>query len=113
MVEFMRQSTTMRVTHAPEAHIRRDDRQQAAMSSYVSPEQRVLHPLRTMRAMVDTVLAECPPKFGRLYSAIGQPSVASVDLDPRAPGVRALDARRMRRPASTIEERGFDKVCGR
>ena len=40
--------------------MRGDDRQQAAMWSYISPEQRVPpeHPLRPIRAMVDTILAD-------------------------------------------------------
>ena len=40
--------------------MRGDDRQQAGMWSYISPEQRVpqAHPLRPIRAMVDTILAE-------------------------------------------------------
>ena len=60
MVEFVKQSTTMRVTHTPEARMRGDDRQQAAMWSYVSLEQRVLQgrPLRPMRATV-TINSRC------------------------------------------------------
>ena len=55
--------------------MRGDDRQQAAMWSYISPEQRVPqdHPLRPIRAMVDTVLAELSPEFARLYSPVGRP----------------------------------------
>jgi transposase len=43
--------------------MRGDDRQQAAMWSYISPEQRVPqdHPLRRIRAIVDTILAELSP----------------------------------------------------
>ena len=54
MVEFVKQSTTMRLTHTPEARMRGDNQQQAAMWSYVSLEQRVLQgrPLRPMRATV-------------------------------------------------------------
>ena len=49
----------MRVTHIKEARMRGDDRQQAGMWSYLSPEQRVPadHPLRPIRAMVDAILA--------------------------------------------------------
>jgi hypothetical protein len=38
--------------------MRGDDPQQAAMFSYISPQERVPpeHPLRAIRAMVDTVL---------------------------------------------------------
>jgi len=43
--------------------MRGDDRQQAAMFSYLSPEQRVPadHPLRPMRRMVDDVLRGLSP----------------------------------------------------
>ena len=62
--------------------MRGDDRQQAAMWSYLSPEQRVPqdHPLRPIRAMVDTVLAELSPAFARLYSPVGRPSIAPEKL---------------------------------
>src|SRR5438093_361651 len=113
MVEFVRQSTAMRITHTPEAHMRGDDRQQAAMWSYGSLEQRVLHPLRPMRAMVDTVLAELSPQVRPTVLGIGRPSIASVRSRPaRIRSARTRGAR-MRRRASTIEERGFDKVGGR
>src|SRR5215468_913137 len=54
MVESIEGSATMRVTHTQEARMRGDDRQQAGMWSYLSPEQRVPvdHPLRPLRAMV-------------------------------------------------------------
>jgi hypothetical protein len=60
MVEFVKQSTTMRVTQTPEARMRGDGRQQAAMWSYLSLEQRVLQgrPLRPMRATV-TINSRC------------------------------------------------------
>src|SRR6516225_4966016 len=41
MVESIEGSATMRVTHSQEARMRGDDRQQAGMWSYLSPEQRV------------------------------------------------------------------------
>jgi hypothetical protein len=68
MVEPVEGSATMRVTHVEEARMRGDDRQQAGMWSYIAPEQRVPsdHPLRPIRAMVDTVLAELSPEFARL-----------------------------------------------
>jgi hypothetical protein len=61
MVESVKGSATMRVTQVEEARMRGDDRQQAAMWSYISPEQRVPqdHPLRPIRAMVDAILAAC------------------------------------------------------
>jgi hypothetical protein len=42
-----------------EARMRGDDQQQAAMWSYISPEQRVPadHPLRLLRTMVDEAMA--------------------------------------------------------
>lgn len=59
--------------------MRGDDRQQAGMWSYISPEQRVPtdHPLRPIRAMVDTILAELSPEFATLYSTVGRPSSLS------------------------------------
>jgi hypothetical protein len=64
MVESVEGSATMRVTHTQEARMRGDDRQQAGMWSYISPEQRVPpdHPLRPIRAMVDTILGELSPE---------------------------------------------------
>jgi len=72
----------MRVTHVEEARMRGDDRQQAGMWSYISPEQRVPadHPLRPVRAMVDTILAELSPAFAQLYSPIGRPSIPPEKL---------------------------------
>jgi len=57
----------MRVTHHEEARMRGDDHQQAGMWSYIAPEQRVPpdHPLRPIRAMVDTILAELSPRSPR------------------------------------------------
>ena len=62
----------MRVTHTEEARMRGDDRQQAGMLSYMSPEQRVPadHPLRPIRAMVDAALAALSPAFAQLYSPV-------------------------------------------
>ena len=58
------------------------DPQQAAMFSYISPEERVPqeHPLRSIRAMVDTVLKELSAPFDRLYSDTGRPSIAPEKL---------------------------------
>src|SRR5713101_4106219 len=65
MVGLVEESATMRVTHREEARMRGDDHQQAGMWSYIAPEQRVPadHPLRPLRAMVDTILAELSPAF--------------------------------------------------
>lgn len=62
--------------------MRGDDPQQAAMFSYISPEERVPqeHPLRRIRAMVDPVLKELCPQFDRLYSYTGRPSIAPEKL---------------------------------
>src|SRR5881409_1222601 len=82
MGESVRGSATMRVTHTQEARMRGDDRQQAGMWSYLSPEQRVPadHPLRPIRAMVDTILAELSPEFAKLYSPVGRPSIPPEKL---------------------------------
>jgi transposase len=58
------------------------DHQQGGMFSYVSLEDRVpkSHPLRRMRAMVDTALAELSPEFEALYSKVGRPSIPPEKL---------------------------------
>jgi hypothetical protein len=52
--------------------MRGTDQQQRDVS-YVSPEQRVRkdHPLRPVRAVVDRVLQELSPEFGKMYSKWG------------------------------------------
>src|SRR3989304_7925697 len=62
--------------------MRGDDSKQEAMFSYVSPEQRVPqdHPLRPIREMVDGILKEMSPRFARLYSDGGRPSIAPERL---------------------------------
>lgn len=62
--------------------MRGDDEQQAAMFSYISPEARVPqdHPLRTIRTMVDQVLAELSPLFDQVYARTGRPSIAPEKL---------------------------------
>jgi transposase len=47
------------------------------MFSYVSPEQRIPkdHPRRTIRALVDEVLADMSRQFDRLYATTGRPSI--------------------------------------
>jgi hypothetical protein len=72
----------MRVTHFEEARMRGDDRQQAGMWSYLSPEPRVPsdHPLRPIRAMVDAILVELSPEFAKLYSPVGRPSIPPEKL---------------------------------
>src|SRR5437867_8276800 len=48
----------------------------------ISPEQRVPqdHPLRAIREMVDEVLRELSPRFNKLYSKVGRPSIAPEKL---------------------------------
>jgi len=62
--------------------MRGDDRQQQAMFSYLSPEQRVPqdHPLRIIRTLVDDVLRELSPTFNKIYSHIGRPSIPPEHL---------------------------------
>src|ERR1700674_5774119 len=62
--------------------MRGDDNQQEGMFSYISPERRVPpdHPLRPIRKMVDEILKEMSPKFRKLYSDVGRPSIAPERL---------------------------------
>jgi len=62
--------------------MRGEDEKQQDMFSYISPEQRVPadHPLRAVREMVDQILKEMSPRFGRLYSEVGRPSIAPERL---------------------------------
>jgi transposase len=62
--------------------MRGDDRQQAQMFSYLSPEERVPqdHPLRAIREMVDEVLTQLSPRFEGLYSTTGRPSIPPEKL---------------------------------
>jgi transposase len=57
--------------------MRGPDQKQDGMFSYISPEQRVPadHPLRKIRALVDQVLKEMSPQFGKLYAEVGRPSI--------------------------------------
>jgi transposase len=62
--------------------MRGEDAKQEAMFSYISSEKRVPseHPLRAIRAMVDQVLQEMSPRFAKLYSDVGRPSIAPERL---------------------------------
>jgi transposase len=62
--------------------MRGEDEKQHDMFSYVSPEERVPadHPLRGVREMVDQILREMSPRFTRLYSDVGRPSIAPERL---------------------------------
>ena len=52
------------------------------MFSYLSPEQRVPsdHPLRAMRQMADTILAQLSQVFSEIYSDIGRRSIPPEKL---------------------------------
>lgn len=58
------------------------DQHQAAIFSYVSPEDRVPaeHPLRVIRALVDPMLVALSPRFDALYAAGGRPSIPPEQL---------------------------------
>src|SRR5918995_3271794 len=62
--------------------MRGSDDQTSDMFSYVVPEHRVRkdHPLRTMRQLTDAVLRELSPRFERMYSDIGRPSIPPEQL---------------------------------
>jgi transposase len=62
--------------------MRGPDKKQDAIFSYVSPEERVPsdHPLRLIRTLVDGILKDMSPQFGKLYSDVGRPSIAPERL---------------------------------
>jgi len=62
--------------------MRGENREQDGVFSYISAEQRVPrdHPLRAIRALVDEVLRELSPRFSRIYSSQGRPSIAPEKL---------------------------------
>ena len=57
--------------------MRGDEKQQGAMFSYVSLEERVPrdHPLRAIRRSVDEILKGMSKRFDELYEANGRPSI--------------------------------------
>jgi len=57
--------------------MRGNDSDNTGMWSYVSQEQRIPadHPLRPIRKMVDEVLERLSPRFEKLYSKVGRPSI--------------------------------------
>jgi len=62
--------------------MRGPDEQTSHMFSYVVPEQRVRadHPLRAVRRLTDEVLAALSPRFDRMYSDMGRPSIPPEQL---------------------------------
>ena len=62
--------------------MRGPDDQTNGMFSYLSPEQRVRqdHPLRAIRRLTDEVLASLSPRFTKMYSDIGRPSIPPEQL---------------------------------
>jgi transposase len=62
--------------------MRGDDRQQADMYSYISPEERVRanHPLRAVRAMADEALTNMSGRFDKMYAKTGRPSIPPEKL---------------------------------
>jgi transposase len=62
--------------------MRGPDDQTNHMFSYLSPEQRVRpdHPLRVIRALTDRAFAELSPRFTKMYSDIGRPSIPPEQL---------------------------------
>jgi transposase len=72
----------MRLNSSEEVPMRGDDQQQAGIFSYVGPEARVPkdHPLRAIRELVDVVLKELSPRFSKIYSQYGRPSIAPEKL---------------------------------
>src|ERR1700716_3974227 len=57
--------------------MRGPDHQQSAIFSYLSPEQRVPsdHPLRAVRQITDTILAQLSQLFSKMYSDVGRKSI--------------------------------------
>jgi transposase len=62
--------------------MRGEDREQAKLFSYVSPEQRVPadHPLRTIRQLANRALQALSRRFDRLYAQGGRPSIPPEQL---------------------------------
>src|SRR6202163_1556227 len=62
--------------------MRGEDKQQADMFSYLSPEARVRkdHPLRPIRAMADQALVNMSDRFDRMYAQTGRPSIPPEKL---------------------------------
>ena len=62
--------------------MRGDDQKQEQLYSYVSMEERVPrdHPLRGIRKIADEVMKGLSPRFARMYSDVGRPSIPPEQL---------------------------------
>jgi len=62
--------------------MRGDDPRHDEMFSYITPEARVRpdHPLRPIRRMTEAALGRLSPRFDRLYSTTGRPSIPPEKL---------------------------------
>ena len=62
--------------------MRGHDERSDFLFSYVAPEHRVPkdHPLRTVRQLTDAALERLSPRFAKLYSDIGRPSIPPEQL---------------------------------
>ena len=62
--------------------MRGHDERSDFLFSYVAPEHRVPkdHPLRTVRELTDAALERLSPRFAKLYSDIGRPSIPPEQL---------------------------------
>ena len=62
--------------------MRGNDRQNTTLFSYLSPEERVPvdHPLRPIHSMVNKALRALSPRFEKLYSRTGRPSIPPEKL---------------------------------
>ena len=72
------------VTSQPsaEVRVRGELEEPEAIFSYITPAQRVPqdHPLRAIRKLVDAALERMSPRFEKLYSRIGRPSIPPEKL---------------------------------
>ena len=80
--KLLRYVTVFEVAMFYKRSMRGDDKQQAAMFSYVTLEQRIPadHPARQIRQMADRALQRLDAEFDKLYAAIGRPSIAPERL---------------------------------
>src|SRR3989337_2617723 len=89
--------------------MRGEDREQAKLFSYVSPEQRVPadHPVRTIRRLANRALQALSRRFDRVYAKGGRPSIPPEQL-LRALLLQALYTIRSERQLS--ERSDFDMM---